>query len=183
MLIQSVFAGFGGQGILRAGQIIAYAGMAGNLYVSWLPSYGPEMRGGTANVAVVLADEPVASPVVSTPSVVIAMNRPSLEKFAPMMQTGGKLIINSSLIDIVSERDDLIQYQIRANDIAQELGNPRAANMVILGVFQAVTGIIPDETVEEHIRQSFAAKPQFIELNIACFRHGKNSISQSGINA
>ncbi len=178
MLIQSIFAGFGGQGILRAGQIIAYAGMSVNLHVSWLPSYGPEMRGGTANVAVVLADEPVASPVVSTPDLVIAMNRPSLDKFGPAIQPGGTLIINSSLIDVTCERDDLKQYLVKANEIAKELGNPRAANMVILGAFQAVTGVIPDEAVEEHIRESFAAKPQFTGMNLECFRSGRTAIQE-----
>jgi 2-oxoglutarate ferredoxin oxidoreductase subunit gamma len=180
MLIQAVFAGFGGQGILRTGQIVAYAGMSANLFVSWLPSYGPEMRGGTANVAVVIADEPVASPLISNPNVVIAMNRPSLEKFAPVMQQEGKLIINSSLIDITCERDDLHQYQIKANDEAQDLGNAKGANMVILGVFQAVTNVIPDELVEEHIRKSFASKPQFIDKNLACFHRGRAIIQEAG---
>jgi 2-oxoglutarate ferredoxin oxidoreductase subunit gamma len=180
MLIQAVFAGFGGQGILRTGQIVAYAGMSANLFVSWLPSYGPEMRGGTANVAVVIANEPVASPLISNPNVVIAMNRPSMEKFAIVMQPGGKLIINSSLIDTTCDRDDLLQYQIKANEEAQELGNPKGANMVILGVFQAVTNAIPDELVEEHIRKSFASKPQFIDNNLACFHRGKAIIQETG---
>lgn len=178
MLIEAVFAGFGGQGIMLSGQIVAYAGMDQGLNVSWLPSYGPEMRGGTANVSVVVSDQEVASPVVSAPSAVVAMNRPSLEKFAPMMKPNGVLIINSSLIDIGCDRTDLFQYRIDANDAAIEVGNPKAANMIVLGAFAgAVEGIDHDRIIHQ-IRVKFASKPQFVDLNIACFHKGVELIKE-----
>jgi 2-oxoglutarate ferredoxin oxidoreductase subunit gamma len=128
-----IMAGFGGQGILLIGKMLAYAGMHAGKEVSWLPSYGPEMRGGTCNCTVVISDKPVGSPVIRSPRAVVAMNLPSLEKFEPDLREGGLLLINSSLISRGPERDDVTVVEVPANEIATELGNPRGANMVALG--------------------------------------------------
>ena len=117
-----IMAGFGGQGILLIGKMLAYAGMHEGKEVSWLPSYGPEMRGGTANCTVVISDKPVGSPVIRSPRAVVAMNLPSLEKFEPDIREGGLLLINSSLINRGPERDDLTVVEIPANELASELG-------------------------------------------------------------
>jgi 2-oxoglutarate ferredoxin oxidoreductase subunit gamma len=131
--LEAIFAGFGGQGVMLMGQLIAYGGMYRGLNISWFPSYGPEMRGGTANCSVVLSDGIVGSPVVDNPSLLVAMNRPSLERFQPNVKPGGIIVYNSSLIDIKPNRDDVTVIAVPANDIATELGNDRIANMVTLG--------------------------------------------------
>jgi 2-oxoglutarate ferredoxin oxidoreductase subunit gamma len=167
-----IMAGFGGQGILLIGKMLAYAGMHEGKEVSWLPSYGPEMRGGTCNCTVVISDRPVGSPVIRSPRAVLAMNLPSLDKFEPDVRPGGLLLINSSLIERGSGRDDLTVVKVPANEIANELGNPRAANMVALGAYLGATGAVSIEEVEEVIRETFAAKPQLVELNLQALRRG-----------
>src|SRR5699024_10889245 len=128
-----IMAGFGGQGVMAIGQLLTYGGMVENKNVSWLPSYGPEMRGGTANCGVIVSDEPVGSPVVVNSTSAIIMNKPSLDKFEDSIINGGKLFINSSLIEQKAKRDDIDIYYIPANEIADEIGNARVANMVMLG--------------------------------------------------
>ncbi len=130
-----IIAGFGGQGVMAMGQLLTYAGMIEGKHVSWLPSYGPEMRGGTANCSVIVSSEPVGSPVVVNSTTAIVMNKPSLDKFEPSVNKGGRLFINSSLIEQKSKRDDIEVYYISANEIADELGNMRVANMVMLGAY------------------------------------------------
>ena len=167
-----VMAGFGGQGIMLIGKILAYAGMEEGREVSWLPSYGPEMRGGTANCTVVISDLPIGSPVVQKPKSLVVMNRPSLERFGPDVRPGGTVIINSSLIPIRSDREDVSEFLVPANDIAIELGVPKAANMVILGAYVAKTGIVSLETVKAFVKKTFAHKPHVIEKNYACLERG-----------
>ncbi len=167
-----IMAGFGGQGILLIGKMLAYAGMHEGMEVSWLPSYGPEMRGGTANCTVVISDKPVGSPVIRSPRAVLAMNLPSLEKFEPDIREGGLLLINSSLINRGAERDDLTVVEIPANEVASELGNPRGANMVALGAYLGATDAVPIDSVIEVIRETFAAKPAVIDVNIEALRKG-----------
>ena len=147
MLEQNIFAGFGGQGVLLMGQLLAYAGMLEDKEVSWLPSYGPEMRGGTANCSVVVSDSPVASPIVTMATTVVAMNRPSLDKFEDSVLPDGKLFINSSIIDKKSDRGDVEVYYVPCNEIAEELGNPRVANMVMLGAYIEKTKCVDFESV------------------------------------
>lgn len=147
MIFESIFAGFGGQGVMLMGQLIAYSGMYEGKNVSWFPSYGPEMRGGTANCSVVVSDDPVGSPVISEPAVLVAMNRPSLEAFENTLKPGGTLFYNSSLIDIQPKRTDIKVVAIPANDIATELGNSKVANMVVVGAILKETGIVHLETV------------------------------------
>jgi len=142
-----VIAGFGGQGVMALGQLLTYSGMIENKRVSWLPSYGPEMRGGTANCNVIISTDAVGSPVVTESTAAIVMNRPSLDKFENTVVPGGKLFINSSLIDRKSTREDIEVYYIPANEIANELGNPRVANMVMLGAFLEATKAVEVESV------------------------------------
>jgi 2-oxoglutarate ferredoxin oxidoreductase subunit gamma len=167
-----IMAGFGGQGILLIGKMLAYAGMQEGKEVSWLPSYGPEMRGGTCNCTVVVSDKPVGSPVIRSPRAVVAMNLPSLEKFEPDVRPGGLLIINSSLIDRGSGRDDLTVILVPANEIATELGNPRGANMVALGAYLGATEAVSLDKVVAVIRETFAAKPAVIDVNIEALQKG-----------
>lgn len=167
-----IFAGFGGQGVLLMGKMIAYAGMNSGKEVSWLPSYGAEMRGGTANCTVVVSDEPVGSPVVATPWALIAMNLPSLDKFEPSVAKGGVLLINTSLILRPAVRTDVHLVNVAANEICNELGNPRGANMVAIGCFVGATDVVPVAEMEKLIAETFAKKPALIDVNVECFRRG-----------
>ena len=160
-----MFAGFGGQGIMLIGQMLAYAGMAEGKQVSWLPSYGPEMRGGTAYCTVVVSDKPIGSPVTGNPACAVVMNRPSLEKFGPRVKVGGVLIVNSSLIDITAERDDIDELLVPCNELALEVGSGKAANMVVLGAFVGRTQAIDLESLDALVERQFAKKQQFIPLN------------------
>jgi 2-oxoglutarate ferredoxin oxidoreductase subunit gamma len=143
-----LFAGFGGQGVILAGKILAQAGSDHGLHVTWLPSYGPEMRGGTANCTVVLSDEPIGSPVVDNPAALIAMNLPSLNRFEKTVAETGTILVNSSLIDCPTQRNDVRVLNVPANDIAVSLGNSRAANMVALGAIVKATDVVPLELLE-----------------------------------
>lgn len=167
-----IMAGFGGQGILLIGKMLAYAGMHEGKEVSWLPSYGPEMRGGTANCTVVISDRPVGSPVIRSPRAVLAMNLPSLDKFEPDVRPGGLLLINTSLIARKSTRDDVTVINVPANEIANELGNRRGANMVALGAYLGATGAVSVEGIIDVIRETFAAKPGVIDINITALNRG-----------
>jgi 2-oxoglutarate ferredoxin oxidoreductase subunit gamma len=160
MQTEIVLAGFGGQGILFAGMMLAYAGMEAGRTVSWLPSYGPEMRGGTANVTVIIGDEEIGAPVVKNPGVVIAFNNPSMEKFEPLVKPGGLLIYNSSLIDLSPHRHDITCLPVPANDIAAELGDVKVANMVALGALVAATGLLPLTALSQTLKAHLPAKKQ-----------------------
>lgn len=172
MQIETVFAGFGGQGVMLAGRVLAEAGMKLGKEVVWLPSYGPEMRGGTANCVVIIADEPIASPIIAHPRDAVVMNRPSLEKFCPAQKPGGVAIINSSLIDIRPKRSDIKIVEVPANEIAIEAGSGRAANMVMLGAYIGATRIIPLEALLEEVKEEFQSKPKIIPLNLKCVEQG-----------
>lgn len=171
-----VLAGFGGQGILFAGKIIATAGLIDDREVSWLPSYGPEMRGGTANCSVIVSDNPVASPLVNKADVVVAMNRPSLDKFEEHVKPGGVLVINSSIIDRKAVRDDITVVYCDANNVAESVKNPKGANVAILG---AVLEKVPVTTVDqmmEAIRIELGErKVRFLEGNKAALLAGMAS--------
>ena len=147
MTEQVILAGFGGQGVLLAGQVLAHAGFLEDKNVSWLPSYGPEMRGGTANCSVIVSDEDVGSPVIVEADTVIVMNRPSLEKYEKYLKKGGLLIVNSTLIDKKAERDDINVIYVPANELAEQAGNTKAANMVTLGAFVQKTNVVKKDSV------------------------------------
>lgn len=164
MTHEIILAGFGGQGVMVMGQLLAYAGMLEGSYVSWIPSYGPEMRGGTANCSVIISEEPVGSPIVGEATAVVAMNLPSFEKFESSLSPGGVMLINSSLIDRESKRDDIRVYKVPANDIANDLGNARMANMVALGALNAALGNVVDPSrIMEAFKKIFAKKPAIID--------------------
>ena len=148
MVEELIIAGFGGQGVMLMGQLLSYAGLHEGKNVSWIPSYGPEMRGGTANCSVVISDEQIGSPIVTEPTTAIVMNRPSLDRFEPTVREGGILIYNSSLIDRAPTRTDIRVIAVPANEIGAELGSDRVANMIVLGAYLAASGAVSADSVE-----------------------------------
>lgn len=166
------FAGFGGQGIMTVGKLLALTGLREEREVVWLPSYGPEMRGGTAYCTVVIADRPIGSPVINRPLHLIAMNRPSLEKFAPTMKPGGVLVLNSSLIPISSDRTDIDVLHVPCNEIAIALGSPRSASMVALGAFAERSGMVRFSELREVVGEQFGHKPAIAAVNQAALDRG-----------
>jgi len=175
MLQEIILAGFGGQGVMSMGKLLAYAGLEEDKNVSWIPSYGPEMRGGTANCSVTISDESVSSPIITEPDTLIVLNRPSLEKFEKDVKPGGWLLINSSLIDIEPKRQDLKVLKIHATELANEkLNNSRVANMIILGAFVELTGAVSLESVvgalkkvlPEHRHNLIPLNRQALEIGI-----------------
>ena len=168
-----VMAGFGGQGMLLAGKILAQASLQQGREVSWLPSYGPEMRGGTANVIVRISSQPIGSPVVENPRGLIVMNLPSLEKFAPKVKAGGVIVVNRSLIDRDPQRKDCIVLGIDSRELAKQAGTDKAANFVMLGAYVGATDVVPAEAIGEAIMREFTGdKGKFIPINTQAFRNG-----------
>jgi 2-oxoglutarate ferredoxin oxidoreductase subunit gamma len=172
MQTEIIMAGFGGQGLMIIGKLLALAGLEEGKEVTWLPSYGPEMRGGTANCTVVVADKPIGSPLTPTPMGGIVMNRPSNEKFAPAIRPGGVLVVNSSLIPDHCDRQDITVFRIPANKIAQEAGSGRSANLVVLGAYLGLDEVVKADTVLDAIKQTFAKKKEFVEINCNTFKQG-----------
>lgn len=171
---QFLIAGFGGQGVLLIGQLIAKAAMRQGYEVSWMPSYGPEMRGGEANCAVVVSDEPIGSPLVSEPPVLVAMNKPSLVKFMPKMAKGGTLLYNTSLIEGVELREDINVIPVRCNEIAEQLKNPRVANMAMLGAIRAATDVVSEENLVETLREWLGEKKaHMLDINLQAIKAGE----------
>jgi 2-oxoglutarate ferredoxin oxidoreductase subunit gamma len=174
-----IFSGFGGQGALFAGQLLAYAALDSGLQVTWIPSYGPEMRGGTAHCTVVVADEPIGSPLVRRPGAVVALNLPSFEKYEPLVRSGGLIVYNESLVPVPPSRDDIRYIAVPANDIAEGLGNARQANVVLLGAYLAETGFLALEAVEtaldnhlsERQRRFLASNKEALRRGAACVEH------------
>jgi 2-oxoisovalerate ferredoxin oxidoreductase beta subunit len=164
-------AGFGGQGLLFLGRLIAEAGMRQSFHVSWLPSYGPEMRGGTANCHVNISSEPISSPLVSAPTVLIAMNKPSLDKFEPEVISGGLVIYDSSLIDRAPARGDVEVIALPATEMADRIGNAKSANMVAMGALIGKTNLLDKEAVIQVVR-SMTKKAEQLEVNISAVEAG-----------
>ncbi len=157
-----IIAGFGGQGILSAGSLLAYAGMLENKNVSWLPSYGPEMRGGTANCHVIISDEPVGSPILNNATTLMVMNGPSLEKFESCVVPGGMIIIDSSLVDKKSIRKDIEVYEIPATQMASDMGNLVYANIIMLGKLIEKTNIVSRENFEKALKKVLPEKKHYL---------------------
>ncbi len=173
-----IIAGFGGQGVLLIGNLLALAAMEEGYEVTFMPVYGVEMRGGTANCTVIIADEEIASPIIQYPESLIIMNQPSLEKFQPKLKDNGIQVINSSMVDEkLVEKNRVKSYLVPANDIADKIGNMRCANMVALGAWMRITEIIPLEriinTLEEHM-----PKKDLIEINKKAIFEGVNYIEK-----
>ena len=166
------FAGFGGQGILLSAKLLAQAAMNQGYFVAWVPSYGPEMRGGTAYCTVVIGDSRIGSPIIKNPAHLVAMNRPSLEKFAQDVKPGGVIMINSSLIPTRSNRTDITELIVPANDSAIQTGSVKCANIIALSAFAAKSGVVDMDILKECVKKEFAKKPKIIPLNMKAFDVG-----------
>ncbi|SDY85842.1 2-oxoglutarate ferredoxin oxidoreductase subunit gamma [Evansella caseinilytica] len=177
MVEELIIAGFGGQGVMSMGQLLAYGAMEEGKHVSWLPSYGPEQRGGTANVSVVISPQAVGSPVIDFPTSAIVLNTPSFERFAPLVRSGGKMFIQSDLVDCTTQREDIHCYSIPASSIAEKLGNQRVAGTVLLGAFIEKTGILSKGSLTAALNQVFGEKKKhLLPLNIAALEAGQRYI-------
>jgi len=173
MTHQILIAGFGGQGVLFAGKFLAYKGMVEDKNISWLPSYGPEMRGGTANCSVVLSDMPVGSPIITAPDVLVAMNLPSLQKFVDTVVPGGKIFIDSTLIDAKVERTDVEVYYIPATQMAKDAGFSTLANMILMGKVIKETGAVRFDNNLETLKSFIPAmKEKLIDINCQALQAG-----------
>ncbi len=183
MLIKTVFAGFGGQGVLSMGYTLAYTAMIEGLQVTYLPSYGAEVRGGTANCTVAVSNEEIASPIASSPDNVVVMNNPSLEKFQHQILTGGVMFINRNLVEQRPVRGDIVIYEIPSNDLAHELGSDQSANMVMLGGFIEKTGLVKLKSVQDAISDVFKEKEKAKEMNLKALIVGYEYMKKRGENS
>ena len=173
-----IIAGFGGQGVLFAGQLLAYAAMDEGREVTWIPSYGPEMRGGTANCTVIIGDEEIGSPLVRNPQAVVAMNLPSLDKYEPVITPGGVLVINTSIINREVTRPDIRVALIPGNEIAESLGDRRMTNMVLIGGLLANLPVLSLEAVERALKDHLPARHQrLLPLNYQALRRGAEFVA------
>lgn len=168
-----ILSGFGGQGALFAGMVLAYAGMDTGQNVTWIPSYGPEMRGGTAHVTVIISDGEIGSPIVRRPSAALVLNNPSMEKYELLVKEGGVLVYNSSLISSPPRRTDIRSIAVPASDIAAELGSVKMANVVALGALVVATGVLPLAAVIRALRAHLPeSKRQLLEPNVQALQRG-----------
>ncbi|MDQ7785398.1 MAG: 2-oxoacid:acceptor oxidoreductase family protein [Desulfomonilaceae bacterium] len=178
MLLKTVFSGFGGQGVLMMGYVLAVAGMREDKHVTFLPAYGAEVRGGTANCTVVVSDKEIASPVASSPEFVVAMNYPSMVKYRNMVKTGGSMFLNSDLISETPQRNDVRIVLVPANTLAHEMGNDRSLNMIMLGAVVEVTGLVSAESLGEAVETVLEGKKQgLIDMNRQGLQRGARFIS------
>jgi 2-oxoglutarate ferredoxin oxidoreductase subunit gamma len=173
MQTEITIAGFGGQGVLFAGQLLAYAGMDEGKNVTWIPSYGPEMRGGTANCMVVISDDEIGSPVVRHPKALVAMNRPSLDKYEQTVGPGGVIVVNSSIVDRPVQRSDVQAVYVPGNEIAERMGDRRMTNMVLMGCLLANLPVLPVEALVKALQEHLPARHQrLVASNIEAIRQG-----------
>jgi 2-oxoglutarate ferredoxin oxidoreductase subunit gamma len=178
MQTEIIIAGFGGQGVLFAGQLLSYAAMDAGLEVTWIPSYGPEMRGGTANCTVIISDEEIGSPLVRNPQAVIAMNLPSLDKYEMQVKAGGLIVVNVSMVNRLPSRTDIRVANIPGNEISEALGDKRMTNMVMLGGLLANLPILPLEAVEKALAGHLPARHhRLLPLNYQALRQGAAYLS------
>ncbi len=176
--LKLIIAGFGGQGILFVGKLLAESAMLEGKHVTWFPSYGAEIRGGTANCTVIISDEMIGSPIIRTPDALLIMNKASLERFEPMLKPGGLLIMNTSLIKTSPKRSNIEIIKVKATDIAKELGNSQVANIVMFGTLIAGTGIIKPDTVPIALKQIMPEhRREIIPLNKKAFNRGLEKIA------
>jgi 2-oxoglutarate ferredoxin oxidoreductase subunit gamma len=173
MQTEIIIAGFGGQGVLFGGQLLTYAAMDEGKEVTWIPSYGPEMRGGTANCTVVISDDEIGSPMVSNPQAAIVMNLPSLDKYEPLIKPGGVLVINESMVDRKPLRKDINVVMVKANDIAEKLGDRRLSNMVMLGALIANLPVLPQESIKKALEGHLPARhKKMLPMNYQALSEG-----------
>lgn len=180
MQTEIIIAGFGGQGVLFAGQLLTYAAMDEGREVTWIPSYGPEMRGGTANCTVIIADEEIGSPLVSHPQAVIAMNLPSFDKYESMLKPGGVMVANASIINHPASRMDIRTAMIPGNEIAESLGDRRMTNMVLLGGLLANLPVISMDAIERALQAHLPARHQrLLATNVQALHRGAEFVVQA----
>ena len=173
MQTEILIAGFGGQGVLFAGQLLAYAAMDQGLHVTWIPSYGPEMRGGTANCTVIISDEEIGSPMVKFASALVALNTPSVDKYEGQLRPGGLLVMNTSMIAREPMRSDTQTVRVPGNQIAEEIGERRMTNMVLIGALLANLPVLPIDAVEKSLAAHLPARHhRLLPLNYQCLRRG-----------
>lgn len=177
MTYECIMAGFGGQGLLFSGKVLAYAGLLENKELSWLPSYGPEMRGGTCNCSVILSDEPVGSPIIAHPNILMVMNEPSLDKFESTVAPGGIIFVDSSLINRKVERTDVEVVYIPATQLAKDMEAPSLANMIILGAIVEKMACVKPESVIDALKHTISArKASLLDLNLKAVEAGAKFI-------
>lgn len=167
-----ILAGFGGQGVLLIGKLLAYAGMKAGKEVTWMPAYGPEMRGGTCNCTVVLSDNQIGAPVTKNPHGLIVLNLPSLDKFEDSVRPNGVVVVNTSLINRLPHRTDLIVVPVACNDVAKEAGTAKAANMVALGAFLGASQLVDPQLVKGALEETFATRPKLVPINLVALAKG-----------
>ncbi len=172
MLIKTIFAGFGGQGVLSMGLNLAQAAMLEGKEVTYLPAYGAEVRGGTANCTVAISDEEIASPVASSPEFIVALNQPSLVRFQNQIQSGGLFFINSSITEGVTSRGDIELVEVPASEMAEEMGNPKGVNTVMLGAFIKKSNLVSLDNLMKALEDSFKKKPKLIDINKKALKAG-----------
>jgi len=178
MLLKSVFSGFGGQGVLMMGYVLAVAGMHEDKHVTYMPSYGAEVRGGTANCTVVVSDEEIASPIASHPEFAVVMNYPSMVKYQDMVKTGGTMFLNSDLISEKPDREDLNVILVPANSLAHEMGNDRTLNMIMLGAMAEVTGVVGENALAQALETVFEGKKRsLVEINEKALKKGAEYVA------
>ncbi|MEG6584129.1 2-oxoacid:acceptor oxidoreductase family protein [Dendrosporobacter sp. 1207_IL3150] len=173
MIDKILLAGFGGQGVMFIGKVMAYAGMLSDSQVCWIPSYGPEMRGGTANCSVIISDEEINSPVIDTADVGIVLNQPSYEKFITLIKPGGVLVVNSSIVEAAASRTDITIIRVPASEIANDLGKANLANMVCLGALLSSLNLINNISIKKAVETIVGSKkPELCQLNLAAVNKG-----------
>lgn len=181
---EMIFSGFGGQGALFAGMLLAYAGMDWGKNVTWIPSYGPEMRGGTAHATVIIGDDEIGSPLIRHPTSALVLNNPSMETYEPLVKAGGVLVYNSSLISWVPRRADIRYVAIPANEIASQLGNVKMANMAMLGALVTATGILPLEAIVQALRDHLpTSRRKLLEPNIQALQRGAELVEVTRVTS
>lgn len=177
-----VISGFGGQGVLFAGQLLAYAGLEEGRHVTWIPSYGPEMRGGTAHCTVIISDEEIGSPLVRNPGAALVLNPPSMDKYASLVRRGGVLLLDSTLIEQRSEREDIREIALPAKQIADELGFPQIANVVMLGALVAAIGVVKLETIDRVLDEHVGARHRnALDANKQALRRGASFVQEPAL--
>jgi 2-oxoglutarate ferredoxin oxidoreductase subunit gamma len=182
MQTEIVISGFGGQGVLFAGQVLAYAAMDSGHHVTWFPSYGPEMRGGTANCTVIVADQEIGSPMVRNPKAVVAMNLPSLDKYEALLAEGGTLLTNTSLINRAVEREGIQVVELPANEIAEEIGDKRLVNTVMLGALIEATGVLSMDSVKLALEHHLPERHRkLIPANFAALEKGASLAAETRV--
>ena len=173
MQTELIISGFGGQGVLFAGQLLAYAGMDTGRHVTWIPSYGPEMRGGTANCTVIISDDPIGAPLVANPDVAIVLNQPSFDKYKELIKADGLLVVNSSIITEEADRDDLETVYVAANAIAEELGSGKMLNMAAIGAMLQRRPVLEMATIEQALADHLPPrKSHLLEANLQVLKRG-----------